>query len=475
MPNNLKALNKFSRSLDESILQRSTPSCHFNPLTTKEAIGVEVVDGLREGSPADFCERMLETLRSQSGVMELDRRLNLGQQNAPDDNGVLSTKFPEAAARANKEEENETKHAIPWTDVDIGSLLRLQSNVSLTKPENLGLKNRVNVQNGIFEMQNITFVSDKANLSVTEIECNGTERAWEHGVQSKTTPRKSKQPQLKLLCSSGRGGEGQDGFDTFNEPVGVTATPDGKIIVADYNNDRLQILSSEGKFMRAHDHYSRESGKKFPFMCPAGIACDASGNIAVAEKGRNRVVVLSSTCTILHAFGRHGVEQGQFRGPHGVFIDARNRIIVTDTMNCRIQVFDQEGNFLFLFGDKGPGKLNYPCYAVFHEGRFYVTDTDNDCVKVFDTRGTFLRTFADGLSAPSGITIYKSKYLLVCDYGNDCVKIFSLEGRVLGAFGSKGDGTDEFFGPEALAVTPQGKVVVSDKLNSRIQVLDLVI
>lgn len=87
----------------------------------------------------------------------------------------------------------------------------------------------------------------------------------------------------------------------------------------------------------------------------------------------------------------------------------------------------------------------------------------------------FLRTFADGLSAPSGITIYKSKYLLVCDYGNDCVKIFSLEGRVLGAFGSKGDGTDEFFGPEALAVTPQGKVVVSDKLNSRIQVLDLVI
>lgn len=168
-------------------------------------------------------------------------------------------------------------------------------------------------------------------------------------------------------------------------------------------------------------------------------------------------------------------KQGQFRGPHGIFIDARNRIIVTDTMNCRIQVFDREGNFLFLFGDKGPGKLNYPCYAIFHEGRFYVTDTDNDCVKVFDTRGSFLRTFADGLSAPSGIAVYKGKYLLVCDYSNDCVKICSLEGRVLSSFGSKGDGINQYCGPEALVVTPQGNIVVSDKLNSRIQVFDLVI
>lgn len=447
--------------------------CHFNPSTTKKAMEIEVVDRFRESSHADFCERMYKSFKSQSAVMELNRRLSSAQYTFPDDNGILSTKFPEQAVCESREKETKSGHS--RTDVDIRSLLRLQSNVSSAKPGNLGLKNRLNAHNGIFEMQNITYVSDKANLSAAETECNGTEHAEEHGALGITTPRKNKQPQLKLLFSSGQGGVGQDEFDTFNEPVGVTATPDGKIIVADYNNDRLQVLSSDGKFIRAHDHYSRESGKKFPFMCPAGIACDALGNIAVVEKGKNRVVVLSPACTIVHAFGRHGKKQGQFRGPHGIFIDARNRIIVTDTMNCRIQVFDREGNFLFLFGDKGPGKLNYPCYAIFHEGRFYVTDTDNDCVKVFDTRGTFLRTFADGLSAPSGIAVYKGKYLLVCDYSNDCVKICSLEGRVLSSFGSKGDGINQYCGPEALVVTPQGNIVVSDKLNSRIQVFDLVI
>ena len=79
------------------------------------------------------------------------------------------------------------------------------------------------------------------------------------------------------------------------------------------------------------------------------------------------------------------------------------------------------------------------------------------------------------LSAPSGIAVYKGKYLLVCDYSNDCVKICSLEGRVLSSFGSKGDGINQYCGPEALVVTPQGNIVVSDKLNSRIQVFDLVI
>ena len=471
MPNNLKALDKFSKSFDESVIHRSIPSCDFNLLTSPN----KSVEGR---SPTDFCERMLKSFKSQNGVLGINTTLSTGRQ-LPDNNMTLSDaqlhwkQFPQGAVRETKEKGTKTDD-ISWTDVDIGSLLRIQSNAPLTKPTFVDLKNRLNAQNGIYEMQNITFVHGKANnTSVAETECSGIEHAQEHTVLAKTiSPRKGKQPQLKLLFSIGQQGEG---LNEFNEPVGVTVSPDGEIIVADYNNDRLQILSSEGKFIRAHSHYSRESGRQFPFICPAGIACDASGNITVVEKGRNRVVILSPAGVILNAFGRHGKEQGQFRGPHGVSMDARNRIIIADTMNCRVQVFDQEGNFLFMFGDKGPGKLNYPCYAIFHEGRFYVADTDNDCVKVFDTRGTFLRTFGDGLCAPSGIAVYKSKYLIICDYSNDCVKVCSLEGRVLSEFGTKGEGKDQFFGPEALAVTPQGKIAVSDKLNSRIQVLDLVI
>ena len=468
MPNNLKALSTFSESFNEGVIHQNIPPCPVSLFTTSNPCEIVAVNGFRESSTNVFCERMLSSLRArQSGVLDFKATFSTAQPVQVDnmtlpDAQLQWNHFSEESVRETKGKEARNAE-ISWTEVDINSFLRTQSSLPLTKPY-VGLKNRLNAQNGIFEMQNITVVQDKSDTDVP-----GT--VWSEiqhvSTAKRISPQKDKPPQFKRLFSIGHKGEELD------EPVGVTFNPDGEIVVADYNNDRLQMFSDEGNFIREYNHYSRESGKKFPFISPAGIACDASGNIAVVEKGKNRVVVLSPAGIILHAFGRHGKEQGQFRGPHGVSIDARGRIIVTDTMNCRVQVFDHEGNFLFMFGDKGPGKLNYPCYAIFHEGRFYVADTDNDCVKVFDTRGTFLRSFGDDFSAPSGIAVYKNKYLLVCDYSNDCVKLCSHEGRLLSTFGTSGEGTSQFFGPEAVAVTQQGKIVVSDKLNCRIQILDL--
>ena len=467
MPNNLKALNKFSELLNEGVVHRSIPSCSASLFTAPNPFAINTVNEFRESSPSDIRERMLKRLRAHSGV--LDFKALTAAQSIEDDNMSSSdarprcNHLPEEAVRENMEKGEKNGDIY-----DINSFLRSQSNLPLSTPF-VGLRNRlhVNGQNGIFEMQNITFVHDKSDTGEPATEWN---RIQNVPTSKRISPQKDKQPQVERLFTIGDKG---DEFNEFDEPVGVTFNLNGDIIVADYNNDRLQVFSNDGNFLRVHDHYSRESGKQFPFISPAGVACNASGNITVVEKGKNRVVVLSPAGTILHAFGRHGREQGQFRGPHGVSVDSRSRIIVTDTINCRVQVFDHEGNYLFMFGNHGPGKLNYPCYAIFHEGRFYVADTDNDCVKVFDTRGTFLRTFGDNFSAPSGIAVYKNKYLLVCDYSNDCVKVFSLEGRMLSKFVTSGEGKGQFFGPEAVAVTPEGKIAVSDKLNCRIQILNI--
>ena len=49
-------------------------------------------------------------------------------------------------------------------------------------------------------------------------------------------------------------------------------------------------------------------------------------------------------------FGEFGVMEGQFTEPSGVAINAQNDIIVADTNNHRIQIFDKEGRFKFQFG-----------------------------------------------------------------------------------------------------------------------------
>jgi hypothetical protein len=60
--------------------------------------------------------------------------------------------------------------------------------------------------------------------------------------------------------------------------------------------------------------------------------------------------------------GEFGVMEGQFTEPSGVAVNAQNDIIVADTNNHRIQIFDKEGRFKFQFGECGKrdGQLLYP-------------------------------------------------------------------------------------------------------------------
>ena len=93
--------------------------------------------------------------------------------------------------------------------------------------------------------------------------------------------------------------------------------------------------------------------------------------------------------------------------------------------NHRVDVFDLDGNFKFLFGGKGtaPGKMNNPEAAKYNsEGKIYVADLKNDRVQVFDKDGNFL--FLWGSSSP------------------------------LSQFGGKGDDDHHFEKPEGIAVAP---------------------
>ncbi|XP_074639028.1 uncharacterized protein LOC141897374 [Acropora palmata] len=460
MPNNLKAL-----STHETIVQMKIPLGTLQFASNSSAGFFAVVDGLHDNSSSESSEKKAASLVNQGNMEEIQTTLftspadEIGRDKniklAKDTQFCLNLRSKVAASETQlktERKQDDLVKGIPCSTFQSGL-------TQISQLEELNNNTDVNTQHEIFETQNTAI--DKQRCDPTVIQTDDT--------QVTVTIQR---PHFKVLFCIGRKGES---VGQFEEPVGVAFNTQGEIVVADFNNDRLQVISQDGEVVQVHDSYSRESGKRFAFFSPAGVACDSNGNIAVVEKARNRVVVVSPGGKILRTFGRHGTDPAQFRGPHGVCIDARNRIIVTDTINSRVQIFDCEGNFLLSFGNKGQHKLNYPSYAIFHAGRFYVADTDNDCVKVFDTRGMFLRKFGDGLNAPSGIAIYKDKFLLVCDYSNDSLKVFSLDGRILTNIGTSGKGSNNFFGPEAVAVcTTEGKIVVTDKLNCRLQVLDLI-
>lgn len=120
-------------------------------------------------------------------------------------------------------------------------------------------------------------------------------------------------------------------------------------------------------------------------------------------------------------FGEFGTAESQFTEPSGVAVNANNEIIVADTNNHRIQIFDREGRFKFQFGECGKrdGQLLYPnrVAVVRPTGDIVVTErSPTHQIQIYNQYGQFVRKFgANILQHPRGITVDNKGRIIVVE------------------------------------------------------------
>ena len=115
------------------------------------------------------------------------------------------------------------------------------------------------------------------------------------------------------------------------------------------------------------------------FQFPCSVTCKSRGEIVVADSENHRIQVFDRNGKFMFKFGSNGSGSGQFDRPRSVTVDQRNnQIVVVDTKNHRIQIFDEKGTFLRVYGSngKGEGQSNYPFGVVDQQGNYVVTDTN---------------------------------------------------------------------------------------------------
>lgn len=122
-------------------------------------------------------------------------------------------------------------------------------------------------------------------------------------------------PNGDLLMSLGTPGQAGSGPNQFNQPNDVITGPDGSIYVSDGHN---------GQGMTSNDAM-------------------AEGR---AEGSTARIIKFSADGTRLKEWGQIGVRHGEFRTPHAMEFDSYGRLWVADRGNHRLEIFDQEGNYL---------------------------------------------------------------------------------------------------------------------------------
>ncbi|CAG7785220.1 unnamed protein product [Allacma fusca] len=212
------------------------------------------------------------------------------------------------------------------------------------------------------------------------------------------------------------------------------------------------------------------------FTWPRGIACGPDSNIVVADSSNHRIQVFDQTGKYIKDFGTYGNGDGEFDCLAGVAVNRIGQYIVSDRYNHRIQVFDPSGRFLRSFGSQGStdGKFNYPWGVTTDAlGFIYVCDKENHRVQVFQSDGTFVGKFGLGeLEHPHYIGVTSTNKVVVSDTGHHRVYIFDVNGKVIGSIGTEGIEHGQFKLPRGVAVDEQGYIFVGDSGNNRIQIFN---
>jgi len=213
-------------------------------------------------------------------------------------------------------------------------------------------------------------------------------------------------------------------------------------------------------------------------------AAQAAGTLVVpthpiGDIHRNQYLIKNK---LLFQFGSRGSDPRQFTWPRGVAVGPNDSIVVADSSNHRVQVFDGKGNYVKDFGSYGTHYSEFDCLAgitVNRIGQFIISDRYNHRIQIFDPTGTFLRSFGSKGSAngrfsyPWGIATDAIGFIYVCDKDNHRIQVFQSDGTFVGKFGGQGSGPEQLEHPHYIAVSSTNKVIVSDSNNHRIQIFDV--
>lgn len=132
---------------------------------------------------------------------------------------------------------------------------------------------------------------------------------------------------------------------------GMTITADDRVLLVDRDAHQILICTNDGEEIGAigarHDPQFQA-----PFNHPTDVAVAPDGEIYVSDGYGNSVVHrFAADGGHLATWGRPGSGPGEFTTPHAVAIDRRDRVLVADRENNRIQLFDRAGVYLDEWGD----------------------------------------------------------------------------------------------------------------------------
>lgn len=294
--------------------------------------------------------------------------------------------------------------------------------------------------------------------------------------------------QVTTLAGSDVAGSEDGKPGSFHNPVNLVLRPTGALLVADFDNNRLREVTSEGTTSTVTNQPN--------FARPFGLALAKSGALIVEtdwnEDGVNGGTTAGAIWSIDLATGKPTAVLTNIGKARGLATLPDGRIVLSDIERNDIRLLDlgsktlvdlagQPGNPGFADGTGKDAKFNRPYgVVVTADGSILVADRNNNRIRKVALDGTVTTiaghtdaAMVDGsldeayFDAPQDLAIDAAGNVYVSDVGNHRIRRISfandavetVAGDGTAGFADGGGTSAQFFGQEGIEVSPDGKTL----------------
>ena len=196
-------------------------------------------------------------------------------------------------------------------------------------------------------------------------------------------------------------------------------------------------------------------------------------NVAAGLLGTSLVLITSALSAAGMSFEPVGASEAVLSRPHDLVLSSDGKFLyVADLGNNVVHVLDPDS--LKIIGAIGASELSAPHDVAFdQQGRLYVADTGNDRVAVYEVDGATGRLMSEldeNIERTEGVAPVAGGRVYVTSVARNEVSYFE-SGRKVKAAGGSGRGPNQYSRPHDVDVLPDGRVVVADPGNNRLQIL----
>lgn len=245
-----------------------------------------------------------------------------------------------------------------------------------------------------------------------------------------------------------------------------------------HNSSTQQLVFFDEKLQYSHVIGEKGNGNgKFEDI--SGIAVGES-YMYVADSVLNCIQKFELNGKFVCQFGSEGEKNGQFNGPHGMLLLQSELLFVCDRYNHRIQVFEGD-QFSYTFGRHGtePGNFSRPVDLTVNSrgDHMLITDSVNNRVQVFTPKGDFIGVFGNfndisfQLKFPFGVSFTGDGQVIIGSVGTMCLMVFKEDGTFVSAIEGTHQSKNRFNYPCGVVMMNDGQIVIADYYGNRLVVL----